>query len=99
MIDNKQEYIICAAIHINTDFKLVHQPKNITNGMVVTGRRHHNCFCIADFLRVDFKKTDIIQGFITSKDRFVNRKEAGKIAFDAKQIEKETDCLMSEDLY
>ena len=39
------------------------------------------------------------QGFLTSKDRFVNREKGGKIAFAVGQIDKETNCLFSEDLY
>ena len=35
------------------------------------------------------------EGFKTSKGRFVNRKEAGRIAFDAKQIDKQTIWLQS----
>jgi hypothetical protein len=39
------------------------------------------------------------QGFLTNTDRFVDRKEAGQIAFDAGQIKEETKRLFSEDLY
>lgn len=95
-----EEYIICAAIHLKTEDVFPHQPINIKNGLVVCGRRHHNCFTIisnldSDFLEVKDKK----QGFVTSKDRFVDRKEAGEIAFKAGQIEKITNLLMSEDIY
>ena len=43
-----------------------------------------------------------IQGFITNKGRFVNRKEAFKIALDAGQIDETNGVnreLFSEDLY
>lgn len=43
-----------------------------------------------------------IQGFITNKGRFVNRKEAFKIALDAGQIDESAGVggeLFSEDLY
>jgi len=39
------------------------------------------------------------RGFLTSDDRFVDRKEGGQIAFDAGQTAKLTECLFSEDLY
>lgn len=42
---------------------------------------------------------EAIEGFLTSKDRFVDRKEGGEIAFAANQIPEPTDCLFSEDLY
>ena len=38
-------------------------------------------------------------GFLTSDDKFVDRKEAGKIAFESGQIKVPNDCLFSEDLY
>lgn len=40
-----------------------------------------------------------IQGFLTSQGLFVNRKEAGEIAFEAKQFSVSNDFLFSEDLY
>ena len=103
----KPEYIICSAIHFNDGKKHEHQPKNITNGFVVCGRRHHNCYITTWILNgeksMSEKMTEAngraIQGFLTSKDRFVDRKEGGKIAYEQKQIDRETDCMFSEDLY
>jgi hypothetical protein len=40
-----------------------------------------------------------VQGFLTNKNRFVDRQEAGIIALKAKQIDTETQMLYSEDLY
>ena len=98
-----KEYIICAAIWINNETQYVHQPNNISSGYVVCGQRHHNCFMTVSIIRgEDIKKSDyghVIQGFLTSDNRFLNRKEAGELAFNAGQIETETDCLFSEDLY
>lgn len=100
-------YIICAAVWYDDGKEHVHQPKNIKSGFVVCGRRHHNCFITSFILNgeqsVQTKVKDedwvIKQGFITSDDRFVDRKEAGQIAFDAGQIKKMTKRLFSEDLY
>ena len=100
-----KEYIICAAIWFKDGEKHTHQPVNIESGFVVCGRRHHNCYIIAEIMNAEIiEKMDeinqrAIQGFLTSTDRFVDRKEGGKIAFDAQQILRETDCLFSEDLY
>lgn len=99
------EYIICAAIHFEDGKKHEHQPKNIESGFVVAGRRHHNCFMTVVDCRggdVDkelrnFKEEE--QGFLTSKDRFVNRKEGGEIAYAAGQTADLRKCLFSEDLY
>lgn len=41
----------------------------------------------------------IVQGFITSKGRFVDRKEASQIAYAAKQILEPKNLLYSEDIY
>lgn len=98
---NKPEYIICAAVWFMDGNKHVHQPNNIESGFVICGRRHHNCFYIASKLIEGYSevKKTLVQGFLTSKDRFVDRKEAGKIAFDSKQLSELTNCLFSEDLY
>lgn len=96
------EYILCAAIHYQDGEKYVHQPKNIESGIVVAGRRHHNCFTtMAQFITDRTKKK--VQGFITSTDRFVDRAEAYTIAKAAGQIlmneNRNTQILISEDLY
>lgn len=94
----KKEFIICAAVHCKSETKYTHQPKNIETGFVVCGRRHHNSLITAKMIN-GLVLENHIQGFMTSLDRFVDRKEAGKIAFEAGQITKQTDCLISEDLY
>jgi len=114
-MDNKQEYIICAANHYNDGKEHVHQPVNVESGYVLTGMRHHNC--ISTFIvmidALDGKVTredmfeaqgdDAIQGFLTSKNRFLNRKEAGALAISVGQIEKTNYLsggrLDSSDLY
>lgn len=102
MITDKQ-YIICAAIHVNNDKTYQQQPKNITSGYVVCGRRHCNAiitnFLIEAGIVENIDKTIIEQGFMTSDDLFVSRKEAAKIAYKAGQIEREVKTLISEELY
>lgn len=94
------EYIICAALWYKTDEVFVHQPKNIDKGIVFAGRRHHNCFIPLSIAFPQRDKNSVEQGFLTSKDRFVNRQEAAEIAFAAGQIKDEANgCLFSEDLY
>lgn len=103
MIDNSKEYILCAAVWFDDGFVHEHQPTTIITGLVVCGRRHHNCFLtFADIKGEDYKKINfgtVMQGFMTSLDRFVSRKEAAIIAFNNGQILKETETLFSEDLY
>ena len=96
-------YIICAAIWFRDGNKYRHQPRNVDSGLVVCGRRHHNCFLTAFELnggkKIEGLNESAVQGFLTSDDRFVDRKEGGQIAFDAGQTAKLTECLFSEDLY
>lgn len=92
-----KEVIICSAIHFNDGKKHEHQPKNIEEGFVICGRRHHNCYAILsaiansigleDKIRTLIDKTDRDkQGFLTNSDRFVNRKEGLIIAKKANQL-------------
>ncbi len=106
------EFIICAAIWFNDGNKYNNQPKNVESGFVVSGRRHHNCFSSVQSIGMALgnDKTMVVkkrialeerekQGFLTNKDRFVDRVEAAQIAYEAKQINKPLKELYSEDLY
>ena len=110
-MDILQEFIICAAIWFDNGEKYEHQPKNINSGIVVSGRRHHNCYATLAAMGekgIYFKKFDVGrrgQGFITSKDRFLTREESFLIAQQQGQIfhkmheGKISEMLVSEDLY
>ena len=97
--------ILCSAIWFKDGKKYEHQPKNINTGFVVCGRRHNNCYLTADLLNNEILKKlheangKALQGFLTVDDKFVDRKEAGTIAYLSNQINQKTDCLFSEDLY
>ena len=104
----KDEYIICAAIHYNDGKTYDHQPRNIDCGIVVSGRRHHNCIITVAILGMkDWRRDSIAagmketQGFLTSRDRFLNRQESWNLAVESKQIEanEKENTLFSEDLY
>ena len=92
-------HIICAANWYNIKYVFEFQPRNIKHGMVVCGRRHHNIIYTFCELTGEPRGDDCIQGFMTSDDRFVDRKEAAKIAFAAKQIPEMKRELYSEDIY
>ncbi len=102
------ERILCAAIHFNDDSRHVHQPKNIPFGVVVCGRRHHNCYATISWLKDETESNKIfnlsVQGFVTSEDRFVDRAEAYRIAKAAGQLlhdahDRSNLILISEDIY
>lgn len=97
----KPEYVICAANWYDDGKKHLHQPKNIEQGFVVCGRRHHNCYALASIILPEAMALKGVckQGFLTSKDRWVTRTEAGQIAFKQGQTPKLQTTLFSEDLY
>jgi len=118
IIKNRKEYITCAAIYypeidLSDVRSSISYPSNIQQGIVVTGHRHSNCIntmLVLRGIRSVERSNDpneivtgcSIQGFMTSNNRFVNRKEAAIIALAAKQIDvlnySKTE-LYSEDLY
>lgn len=101
-----KEYILCSAIHFDDGVEREHLPKNIETGIVVCGRRHHNCFMtiayIADTTIDEIPMTKgqkKVQGFLTNTDRFVDRHEAVEIAHKVGQIKEKPKQLFSEHLW
>jgi hypothetical protein len=112
-----KEKILCAAIWykdvpLKKDIPQV-RPKNIDRGIVVAGYRHGHCLwtmaCLTGLRTATFADDgtgDHEQGFLTNHNRFVDRKEAYKIAYENDQIigpnrgipDNEIG-LTSEDLY
>ena len=105
MIDNTKEYILCAAV------------KRLDGGFDC-GYRHNDVY--EKVPKEDIMKTYEIDfydgmGFLTSKERFVGRREAWKIALECGQVKPreygrmrelgsdvkdgDYDFLASEDLY
>lgn len=108
MIDNSKEYILCAAIR-RKERKVCPQGGNpyheglndILN--IEIGFRHHDIF---RRFGNEVSTSPHDQGFYTSKGRFVDRKEAMKIAYERGQVTRERafinneiSKLFSEDLY
>jgi len=90
-----EEIIICSAIKVND--------------IIFRGHRHCHCFAAMNdqlswsSTREQIGKLNTEQGFITSKNRFVDRKDALQIAIKNNQVlDKDNvrgDQLYSEDLY
>ena len=109
-MDVKREYIVCAAnwYYGDPDARIYynHQPSNIKYGYVICGFRHNNCIQ-TKYLLSGLKIHDgrnLISGFLTSKNRFVDRKEAYEIADSQNQIVHKSGnlnerILYSEDIY
>lgn len=109
MIDNKKEYILCAAIKRKETKICPYGEKPYNEGIndildIEIGFRHHDIYQ-RFYPEVSMKMED--QGFYTSKGRFVDRKEGMKIAYECGQVDKELafgedgkiNELFSEDIY
>lgn len=97
------EKVLCAACKYLLD----------DNQLITIGARHHQAIEVADkyfwnwktyskledyFDYTHFRMTEI-QGFLTTQNRFVDRKEAAEIAYSSGQIASPKAELYSEDLY
>lgn len=113
-MQEKKEYILCAAIHYvqkytnvsprQNCYTVAGSPINIETGYVLCGFRHDNIIKLNYSLGGETTTSkNSVQGFLTSKNRFVDRKEALKIALAANQVldisNLRGEILFSEDLY
>lgn len=101
-----KEYILCAAIWYKKLPTMNFLPINITEGLVICGHRHGHCInsvkILSNLRTVTFAEDatgEHQQGFLTNTNRFVDRTEAGLIAFKANQTINLIKTLYSEDLY
>lgn len=90
-VSNKSEFILCAGTKID--------------GKIFYGFRHGDCKHLAEQCGIIVTNDNYEDGFLTSMKRFVNRKEAFKIAKNNNQIwhnlfdDVDENILTSEDLY
>ena len=108
-IATEEETIICAAIWYK-DLQMVKpevldgrgfRPYNVDRGIVFAGWRHPNCLyqMVAMTGKYQHEVGKEIQGFLTSKNRFLNRHEAAQLHVkNGGKLEFNTE-LFSEDLY
>lgn len=96
------EKILCAAIWFKDYPKAVHSVTNIDKGIVLCGHRHGHI--IGQFISLTGKRCvlpeagEYEQGFLTDKNRFLNRDEAHAL-FILNGGTPEFEQLYSEDLY
>jgi len=100
-----KEYILCAAIHYDDGLEYENSPTQF--GLVICGRRHSDCHNTLEALIGEHANmvTRDHQGFLTSENRYVGRKEAWHIAISNNQVKfgptqtDENSILISENLY
>lgn len=102
------EKVLCAAIWYKDlpSQGIMFQPINVNKGIVLCGWRHgsiiQQLFYTTGKRTVQFGKDavgDFTQGFLTSANRFVDRKEARDIFVNCGGTPEWGDQLFSEDLY
>lgn len=96
-----KEIVICAAIWVQDGKKRPHQPTNIPSGTVFCGLRHYSIILAAYGIA---HKNRSVQGFLTSKNRFLTREEASELVRNNNQemvVDRNAirEQLYSEDLY
>lgn len=109
--ENLKEKVICSAIWYK-DLELKRpevleprnmRPNNCDSGIVFSGWRHANCMyqMVAITGLRSHLAGESVQGFLTNKNRFVDRTEGAKICLESGQINKlhYGTILYSEDLY
>ena len=87
MRDETKELIIHAAV------------KAADCDLIIFGKCHADCFAKAHHLDLPLSKKAEDQGFLTNRNKFLNRRNAAILAFKNGQIKKETSILFSEDIW
>jgi hypothetical protein len=108
-----EEKILCAAIwYLDIPLKkeipnTMLRPTNVDCGVVFCGHRHPHCMytmvAVTGFRSVEIADDGVgreVQGFLTNKNRFVDRQEGAAIFIaDGGKLKYSTNTLYSEDLY
>ena len=66
---------------------------------IICGKRHCDCYETMYKHKFIHDRNSEIQGFLTNDFKFVDRYEAARIAYDAKQISQPIIMLYSEDIW
>lgn len=88
----KKEYIVCSAIWLKSPGQSFNcLVGSVPNGIVLTGLRHKDCLSlVSSLVPIELiPEFEIIEGFLTSENKFVNRVAARFIAKQAGQITQE----------
>lgn len=98
-----KEYILCAAVwYKEIEPRATIRPINTPGGVVLCGFRHGDVISQISILtgKRQFELGKHVQGFLTNKNRFVDREEGAKIFIDnGGELKYSKYKLYSEDLY
>lgn len=100
--NGKTEYVMCAANWIDDGVDYTFKPYNIDKGRVFSGHRHPQIFELTKDIYVYSEWAKVtVQGFLTTKNRFLTRKEALELVQQNGQLTKPIigGELTSEDLW
>jgi len=100
--NGKVEYVMCAANYYDDGCDYLYQPYNIDKGFIIGGWRHPCCGLSYLGASKETKHWDnCIQGFLTTKNRFLTRTEALVLVKENGQLTKPLigGILTSEDLW
>jgi len=77
LLNGKPEFVMCAANYHDDGIDYIFKPFNIDKGFVVCGWRHPSCGEVYSIMNTDEPYWgDCVQGFLTTKNRFLNRENA-----------------------
>lgn len=82
-------------------FPCYYNDESYLNNIIIVGKRHCDCFEIAFKCGLKYANRDVRQGFLTTKNRFLDRYEAKSLALANGQLKEDTMIaeLYSEDLW
>ena len=102
LANGKVEYVMCAANWVDDGKEYNLQPYNVATGIVFCGWRHSCIFAqyAREYPYKDYCR-QTTQGFLTTKNRFLNRDEALKLVIENGQLPGKIigGVLTSEDLW
>lgn len=102
LANGETEWVMCAANWVDDGVDYTFKPFNIDKGRVFSGHRHPQCFeLMSDLYPHELWGKSTVQGFLTTKNRFLTRAEALVLVKETGQLKGDIigGVLTSEDLW